>query len=78
MPVNTLVTWVPASGPSEAVQPTIADEILRLEAAGVNIYFPVQENGVRRRFWDTREEGQSWIDFLNSLEEPPESAVIVE
>jgi len=78
MPVNTVVTWVPGPGPSAEVQPTIADEILRLEAAGVNIYFPVQENGVRRRFWDTREQGLVWIDFLNSLEEPPESAVIVE
>jgi len=78
MAINTVVTWGPAYGPSAEVQQLVADEILRLESTGVTLNPPAKSSGVTTRVWSTRESAQSWIDFLNSLDDAPESAVIVE
>jgi hypothetical protein len=78
MAINTVVTWGPAYGPSAEVQQLVADEIIRLEATGITVNSPNKAGGVTTRVWSTRESAQSWIDFINSLDDAPESAVIVE
>jgi hypothetical protein len=79
MAINTVVTWVSTQGPSAEVQQLISDEILRLKAKGTTVGDPEKANGVTtRRAWGTREVAQGWIDFLNSLEDAPKSAVVVE
>jgi len=78
MAINTVVTWEIGYGPSAEARQLIDDEIIRLEATGTTINTPVKSNGITRRIWNTREEAQSWVDFLNLLKDAPESAVIVE
>jgi hypothetical protein len=78
MTINTVVTWKRNQLPSTEVQHLIDDEILRLKAEGITVNDPVKGNGVTTRIWDTKKAAQDWIDFLNLLENAPESAVIVE
>jgi hypothetical protein len=78
MAINTVVTWAPVHGPSSEVQHLIDNELIRLKTTGVTINSPDKSGGVTTRVWGTREAAQGWIDFLNSLEDAPESAVIVE
>ncbi len=78
MAINTVVTWGLGHGPSAEVDQLINDEIIRLEATGITVDSPNKVGGVTTRIWTTREAAQSWIDFINSLDDAPESAVIVE
>jgi hypothetical protein len=78
MAINTVVTWTPKNVPSAEVQHLIDNELLRLKAQGITVSDPDKDNGVTTRVWGTREAAQGWIDFLNLLENAPESAVIVE
>jgi methionine synthase II (cobalamin-independent) len=77
MAIKTLVQWAPGQIPPEAVLQIIADKLNSLVAAGVTTgLFSTVDTEVQRT-WTTQESAQDWIDFLNSLENPPGSAVVV-
>ena len=78
MAINTLVIWPLGHTQSEEVEQTIFNEVLRLKEQGLTTSFFFESEGGIKRTWATREAAQGWIDFLNSLDVKPESAVIVE
>ena len=79
MAIKTLEVW-PSGHPlfPKEMQDAMDQEILRLKAAGQTSSLWFKIDGVVKRTWATREVAQEWVDFLNTMEITPESAVIVE
>ena len=75
MPIQTHVTWGRDWTAEEVELNT--NKIAELANDGVVIHWPNPIDGVIIREWDTVEQANNWLAFVNSFTPPPVSASIV-